>query len=176
MRPANAKVPVLGFAAISGTGKTTLLRHLLALFKAQGLRIGVIKHTHHPAFDVDQPGKDSYELRHAGAAKMLIASRQRWALMVETPQPPGDTPLAEMLALLPQDDLDFVLVEGMKHEAFSKIELHRPSLGHPPLFPHDPNIIAVAADAPLPTELPVLDLNDPARIAGFVLDWVRTQN
>ncbi len=178
MRPCNAQVPVLGFAAFSGTGKTTLLKQLLTLFKARGLRVGMVKHTHHPAFDVDRPGKDSYELRQAGAVKMLIASRQRWVLMAETPQPPGDVPLAELLAHLPQHDLDFVLVEGLRHEAFDKIELHRPSLGQPLLYRQDPHIIAVAADAPLSQTppLPLLNLNNVSQMADFVLAWVNAYN
>lgn len=164
---------MLGFVALSGTGKTTLLKQVLARLKARGLRVGVIKHTHHPGFDVDRPGKDSYELRHAGASKMLIASRQRWALMVETPQAlEDDVPLSELLARLPQDDLDLVLVEGMKHEAFAKIELHRAGLGQPFFYPDDPHILAVAADTPLALPLPVLDLNQPGEVADFVLRWM----
>lgn len=162
-------VPVLGFAAFSGTGKTTLLIKLLPMLKARGLRIGMIKHAHH-SFDIDHPGKDSYELRKAGAEQMLIASRIRWALMVET-DPPTEPRLQDLLPRLDQATLDLILVEGFKHERFPKIELHRPNLGHPLLFPEDDSIIAVACDAPLPvrTSLPVLDLNDPGQIADFIL-------
>lgn len=166
------RVPVLGFAAFSGTGKTTLLTRLLPVLKAHGLRIGMVKHAHH-SFDIDQSGKDSYELRKAGAEQMLIASRNRWALMVdhESRQEP------ELRALLPhldQSAIDVILVEGFKHEPIPKIELHRPSLGHPLLFPQDDSVIAVACDAPLPVEtaLPVLDINDPEQIARFILERV----
>ncbi len=163
------KIPVLGFAAYSGTGKTTLLKQLLPLLRQRGLRIGMIKHAHHD-FDIDIPGKDSYELRKAGANEMLIASGKRWALMVETEQD-GDPVLQEMLNRLDQANLDMVLVEGFKHEEFPKIELHRPSVGKPLIFPQDRNIIAVATDGKLSqaTDLPILDLNDIQAIAGFVV-------
>jgi len=163
-----SKIPVLGFAAYSGTGKTTLLKQLLPLLRGSGLRIGVIKHAHHD-FDIDTPGKDSYELRKAGANEMLIASGRRWALMVETERE-GDPQLQEMLNRLDQNNLDLVLVEGFKHEAFSKIELHRPSVGKPLIFPEDSNIIAIATDGELSAQsgLPLLDINDIQAIAEFV--------
>ncbi len=164
----DSKIPVLGFAAYSGTGKTTLLKQLLPLLRERGLRVGMIKHAHHD-FDIDTPGKDSYELRKAGASEMLIASGRRWALMVETDKA-GDPQLQEMLNRLDQDNLDLVLVEGFKHEAFSKIELHRPSVGKPLIFPDDPNIIAVATDGELSeqTSLPLLDINNIQAVAEFV--------
>ncbi len=165
----DSKIPVLGFAAYSGTGKTTLLKQLLPLLRERGLRVGMIKHAHHD-FDIDTPGKDSYELRKAGASEMLIASGRRWALMVETDKA-GDPQLQEMLNRLDQDNLDLVLVEGFKHEAFSKIELHRPSVGKPLIFPEDPNIIAVATDGELSeqTSLPLLDINNIQAVAEFVI-------
>ncbi len=163
------RVPVLGIAAFSGTGKTTLLTKLLPILRGCGLRIGVIKHAHH-SFEIDKPGKDSYELRKAGAGQMLIASRNRWALMVEA-DPPAEPRLQPLLQQLDQDTLDIILVEGFKHERFPKIELYRPSLGHPLLFPEDDTVIAVASDSALPikTSLPVLDLNNPEQIARFIL-------
>ena len=169
----NVRVPVLGFAAFSGTGKTTLLKQLLPLLRAQGLRIGMIKHAHHD-FDIDQPGKDSFELRQAGAEEMLVASGRRWALMVETGGT-GDPDLRQLIGRLNQASLDLILVEGFKHERFPKLELHRPSLAKPLMFPEDPSVIAVASDAPLaiPCQLPVLDLNQPARIADFIQSRVR---
>ena len=171
--PVRARCPVLGFAAWSGTGKTTLLVQLLPRLRSRGLRVGMVKHAHH-TFDVDQPGKDSYELRKAGASPMLVASGRRWVLMTEREEG-GDPVLQEMLDQLDQSRLDVVLVEGFKHEACPKIELHRPSLGRALLFPEDPTVIAVAADAPLgrPTDLPVLDLNDVDGIADFVVDFCR---
>lgn len=164
----NTRVPILGFAAPSGTGKTTLLVKLLPALGAHGLRVGVIKHAHHD-FDIDQPGKDSYELRKAGTAQMLVASARRWALMVERKEQ-AEPGLDELLVHLDQDRLDLILVEGFKHAAFPKIELYRPVTGNPPRYPDDPSVIAIATDAalPVPTHLPVLDLNDPAWIADFI--------
>lgn len=164
----NVHVPLLGFAAFSNTGKTTLLARLLPLLRQRGLRIGVIKHARH-GFDMDQPGKDSYVLREAGATQMLVGSPQRWALVTETPGQ-GDPRLDDLLPHLDQQRLDCILVEGFKHEHFPKIELHRPSQGHPLLCLNDETIIAVASDAPLPveTQLPLLDLNNPVEIVDFV--------
>lgn len=161
--------PIVGFAAWSGTGKTTLLTRLLPLLRGRGLRIGVVKHAHHD-FDIDVPGKDSYELRKAGASHVLVGSRRRWALVVETDLP-QEPPLSEMLSHIAPDELDLILVEGLKREAIPKIELHRPSLGKPLLCRNDPHIVAVATDAPLalPRPLPLLDLNRPEQIAEFIL-------
>lgn len=164
------KTPVMGFAAYSGTGKTTLLVSLLGIFTAQGLRVGVVKHAHH-TFEIDYPGKDSFELRKAGASQVLIGSKQRWALLVENREP-RDAPLELHLQRLDLENLDLVLVEGFKPESIPKIELHRPSLGHDFLHPDDESVVAIAADAALPieTSLPVLDLNDPEQIARFIMD------
>ncbi len=163
--------PVLGFAAYSGTGKTTLLVQLLPRLKAQGLRIGMIKHAHH-SFDVDKPGKDSYALRKAGAEQMLIASERRWALMRDCPEP-REPVLADLLARLDRNQLDLILVEGFRSVPFPKIELHRPSTGHPLLHSRDSSIIAIASDAPLETHLPQLDINRPDDILKFVLAWLQ---
>lgn len=163
--------PVLGIAAWSGTGKTTLLKNVLPLLRGQGLRVGMLKHAHHE-FDIDHPGKDSYELRKAGAEQMLVASNRRWALMVEAAVA-DDVSLWDMLAQLRRDTLDIVLVEGFKHERFPKLELHRASVGKPLLFPDDDAIIAVASDIPLATALPQLNINNPAAIAAFILDFRR---
>lgn len=165
----NARKPVIGFAAFSGTGKTTLLQALIPLLRARGLRLGLLKHAHHD-FDIDRPGKDSYQLRKAGAGQVLIASARRWALMVETAEREGDPDLNEMLAHLDQDALDLILVEGFKRVPFPKIELHRPTLATPLLCLTDPSIIAVASDAPVPeARVPLLDLNHPGAIAEFIL-------
>jgi molybdopterin-guanine dinucleotide biosynthesis protein B len=167
-----ARVPLLGIAAWSGTGKTTLLVQILPRLRARGLRVGLVKQSHH-AFDVDTPGKDSYELRKAGASPVLLASRARWALMVETPAQ-SEPVLNDLLAHLDPSGLDLILVEGFKHEAFPKIELYRADLGKPPIYPTDPEVIAVATDGPLDPVpgVPVLDLNRPDQVTDFVLDYL----
>jgi len=168
----NARKPVLGIAAFSGVGKTTLLKQLLPILKAQGIRIGMIKHAHHD-FDIDKPGKDSYELRKAGADRMLVVSARRLALMVEN-QVDKDPVLDEVLLNLGQDEVDLVLVEGFRHEDFPKIELHRTSLGHEPLYIQDKSIIAIATDGelPVPIDLPIMDINNANEIVAFIEDWL----
>jgi molybdopterin-guanine dinucleotide biosynthesis protein MobB len=165
--------PVLGFAAFSGTGKTTLLEKLIPQLTEQGIRIAMIKHAHHE-FDIDIPGKDSYRLRKAGAQQMLIASSRRMALMTEndTPQEPR---LDELITRLDLDNIDLVLVEGFKHVSFPRIELHREALGKTLLHPEDPGIIAVASDHMADCgDLPALDLNDSAAITKFIIAWLET--
>jgi molybdopterin-guanine dinucleotide biosynthesis protein B len=165
--------PVLGFAAFSGTGKTTLLKQLIPLLAQRGVRTGVIKHAHHD-FDIDKPGKDSYELRKAGARQVLAASDSRWALMTEN-DTVADPKLDDLIALLDPERIDLVLVEGFRQVPFSRIELHRPSLGRPLLYPDDGNIIAVAADALLDTgDLPLLNINDATEVSEFILSWLTT--
>lgn len=169
----NTSRPVLGFAAFSGTGKTTLLEKLIPLLTAQNIRIGLVKHAHH-AFDIDKPGKDSYRLRKAGAGQILIASSQRTALMTENAAP-QEPRLDELINRLDLDSTDLVLVEGFKHVPFPKIELHRKALGKTLLYPGDPDIIAVASDHPADcNELPSLDINDTATIAAFIVKWLDT--
>ncbi|TOH50609.1 bifunctional molybdopterin-guanine dinucleotide biosynthesis protein MobB/molybdopterin molybdotransferase MoeA [Vibrio parahaemolyticus] len=164
-------IPILGFAAYSGTGKTTLLEALLPKLTEAGLRIGMLKHAHHN-FDVDKPGKDSYRLRKAGASQMLIASRNRFALMTETPE--AEAEFEYLLTRFDEDKLDVVLVEGCKNIAFPKIELHREEVGKPWLYPHDDNIIAIASDTgELDSELPQMNINDLDAIAQFVLQYVQ---
>jgi len=163
------QLPVLGFAAFSGTGKTSLLTRLIPILKHQGLRIGVIKHSHHD-FEIDRPGKDSFQLRAAGATPVMLVSAYRRAVITEFPTP-QDIGLPDQLAAFPQEELDLILVEGFRDQAFPKIELHRPSLGKPLLYPNDPDIIAIASDQQMPTpeHIPCLDLNDPEGIGRFIL-------
>ena len=164
----NARKPVVGFAAWSGTGKTTLLKEIIPLLRDRGIEVGMVKHAHH-GFDIDKPGKDSYELRKAGAAQMLVASSRREALVVER-ETGTDPDLNRLLARLDQEALDIILVEGFRHETFPKVELYRAQLGKPPLYPEDDSVIAVATDNALPvvTALPVLDINNPGAIVAFL--------
>jgi molybdopterin-guanine dinucleotide biosynthesis adapter protein len=165
----NARVPILGFAAFSGTGKTTLLTQLIPILKRQGLRIGLIKHSHHD-FQIDQPGKDSFRLREAGASPVMLVSTHRKAIITEF-QEVKEPELDEQLLAFDQSKLDLILVEGFKATAFPKIEVHRPSLNRPLLYPNDPNIIAIVADEPLltPGNLVQLNLNQPELIATFII-------
>lgn len=159
----------IGFIGYSNTGKTTLIEKLIPIFRARGLAVSAIKNAHH-GFDMDRPGKDSYRYREAGAGQVLIATGQRWALLTETPQAPAA--LEELLAQLAPCDL--VIIEGFKSEGqIPRIEVRRTTNTEPPLFPHDPNVIAVAADHAVDTTLPVLDLNDAANIAAFVIDHLQ---
>ncbi|MEI6267521.1 MAG: molybdopterin-guanine dinucleotide biosynthesis protein B [Methylococcaceae bacterium] len=166
----HAYVPLLGFAAFSGTGKTTLLTQTIPILKHHGLRIGLIKHSHHN-FQIDQPGKDSFRLREAGASPVMLVSTHRRAIITEI-NPEQETRLDDQLKLFDQSELDLILVEGFKAEPFPKIELHRPSLNKPLLYPNDPNIIAIASDVTLeaPDTLTQLDINQPEMIAAFILN------
>ncbi|MEM7562672.1 MAG: molybdopterin-guanine dinucleotide biosynthesis protein B [Pseudomonadota bacterium] len=164
-----SKLPLLGFSAYSGTGKTTLLRKLIPLLKAHGLRIAVIKHAHHD-FDLDMPGKDSYELRKAGADETIICTMTRMARIVEFERPEQEPDLQQIIDSLDTRRLDLILVEGYKDVAFPKIELHREAMGKPFLFVRDESVIAVASDVKPNVEinLPYLDINNIETIAEFI--------
>lgn len=161
----NAKI--FGISGWSGSGKTTLIEKLLPLFRARGLVVSLIKHTHH-GFDIDKPGKDSWRFREAGAQEVMLAGSQRWALMHEL-RGAEQPPLASLLAHLAPCDL--VIVEGFKSAELPKIEVHRPSLGKPFFHEEFPAVVALASDAALDVALPVLDLNDPEAIAAWILNY-----
>ena len=168
----NPDCPLLGFVAYSGTGKTTLLKKLIPMLVEINIRIGIIKHAHHE-FDIDVPGKDSYELRKAGADQVLVASSQRWALMVET-SGLDEARLDDLVKQLDRSKLDLILVEGFKNVHYPKIECHRPSQGHELMCLEDKSIIAIATDQPLSKQLsiPQLDLNKPEEIVKFIQDEI----
>ncbi|MCI0506349.1 MAG: molybdopterin-guanine dinucleotide biosynthesis protein MobB [Gammaproteobacteria bacterium] len=170
MTTLKSNVPIVGFAAFSGTGKTTLLTAIIPLLKQRGYRIAMVKHAHHQ-FDIDQPGKDSYELRKAGADQMLVASRKRWALMVENTDDTHDPSLQDLINRLDLTATDIILVEGFKAEAFPKIELHRSAVKSDFMYPADNNIIAIASDKTLdtPEHITLLNINDPVQIADFIV-------
>lgn len=158
---------VLGITGWSGAGKTTLLKRLIPLLVERGLRVATLKHAHHD-FDVDTPGKDSYEHRRAGASEVIVASSRRWVQMHELSgaEEPG---LADLLRRVSPCDL--ILVEGYKRERHPKLEIFRAAVGKPPLYPDDPRIVAVATDGPLSgSHPPLIDLDDIAEVAESILN------
>lgn len=157
---------LIGLAGWSGSGKTSLVKALIPVLTGRGLTVSTIKHAHH-AFDIDQPGKDSWEHRQAGASEVLVSSAHRFALMRELRGAPEPS-LVELLTRLAPVDL--VLIEGFKREPIPKIEIHRPAIGKPLLHPDDPSIQAIASPAPLPgIALPHLPLDRPEVIADWIL-------
>ncbi|WP_085444730.1 bifunctional molybdopterin-guanine dinucleotide biosynthesis adaptor protein MobB/molybdopterin molybdotransferase MoeA [Magnetofaba australis] len=168
--------PLLGIAAQSGVGKTSLLAGVIPLLKAEGLRVAVVKHTHHD-FELDQPGKDSHRLRQAGAEPVILAGDSR----LSTPDvavSEEDDPLRIALTQLALDAPDLILVEGFRDhpDIAARLEVHRAAAGKALRYPNDPSIIAIAADRePDGAPIPVLELNDPAAVAGFILEWRSAQ-
>lgn len=176
--------PVLGITAFSGTGKTQLITQLMPLLKQSGLRVGVIKHAHHEV-DIDKPGKDSYEMRHAGAAPVVLACDQRIALMIEKPQPCAST-INELLALIDPEQVDLVLIEGFKEHAHDKLFLFRHEIKgrHQSIddgisqIMNQINTLAIVSDidkdklsAHLKTDKPVLDINNVRDVHHFILNY-----
>ena len=160
---------VFGFAGWSGSGKTTLIEKLIPRLTSRGLRVSLIKHAHH-TFDVDQPGKDSYRHRHAGASEILVTSSRRWVLMHElrgAHEPSFDEQIRHL------SPCDVLFVEGFKFAPIPKLEVWRAETGEGLLHPNDSHIVAVASDAKVDTKLPLLNLNDHAAIEGFIVKHLR---
>jgi molybdopterin-guanine dinucleotide biosynthesis protein B len=158
---------VFGFAGWSGSGKTTLIEQLIPRFVAAGLTVSLVKHADH-SFDIDHPGKDSYRHREAGCKEVLVSSDRRWVVMHELrgePEPGLDEQIKRM------SPCDLLLIEGFKRFPLPKLEIYRVANGKPLLHPEDPHIVAIAADAPLATELPRFELNEYDRIAEFILAY-----
>ena len=157
---------VFGLAGWSGSGKTTLMVNLIPELVGRGLSVSTMKHAHHD-FDIDQPGKDSYEHRQAGAREVMISASKRWALMHEV-RKEGEPSVDELIARM--TPVDLLLVEGFKWHAHSKIEIHRPALGKPLLQNNDSNIVAVASDENIDDLIvPVFDLDNIIGIADFII-------
>ncbi len=158
-----SRPPAVAFIAWSGTGKTTLIEQLICLASDRGLRVGALKHDAHH-FDIDHPGKDSHRFTAAGSVTTLLASDNKLALVKQHDTcPPVDRLVDDYLG-----DLDLVLVEGWKNSALPRIEIHRPALGRPLIGAGDEHLIAVASDAPIDADVPVLDLNDPPAVFEFI--------
>jgi molybdopterin-guanine dinucleotide biosynthesis adapter protein len=160
------KTRVLGIAGWSGSGKTTLITRLIPLLASRGIRVATLKHAHH-AFDVDTPGKDSYEHRKAGACEVIVSSARRWVQMHEV----GDGAEATLAQLLRRlSPCDLVLVEGFKTERHPKMEIFRRAVGKTPLHPEDDRIVAIASDEAFPgAGIAFVDLNDIAAVAELVM-------
>ena len=158
---------IIGLAGWSGSGKTTLITKVIPRLIARGQRVSTLKHAHH-GFDLDQPGKDSFMHRTAGATEVIISSARRFAILHELREEP-EWDLSDLLAKL--SPVDLVLVEGFKRDAFPKLEIHRKDNGKPLLHPDDPRIVAIASDTPLPrAKVPVIDLNDIERIVDVLIE------
>ena len=157
---------IIGLAGWSGSGKTTLIKKLIPRLIARGISVSTLKHAHH-GFDLDQPGKDSFFHRTAGATEVIISSAKRWAILHEL----REQPEWDMAALVGKmSPVDLVLVEGFKRDAFPKLEIHRIANGKPLIHTEDPHIVAVASDTALPqAKVPVVDLNDTEAIADLLL-------
>ncbi len=157
---------IIGLAGWSGSGKTTLITKVLPRLIARGSRVSTVKHAHH-GFDLDQPGKDSFMHRTAGATEVAISSAKRFAILHEL----RDETEWDLPALLEQmAPVDLVLVEGFKRDAFPKLEIYRAANGKPLLHPDDPHIVAIASDTPLPqAKVPMIDLDDIEQIADVLL-------
>ena len=155
---------IFGVTGWKNSGKTGLMERLITEFTARGLTVSSIKHAHH-SFDIDHPGRDSYRHRDAGARQVLLASRNRWALMHEL-RDEDEPSLGDLLKQL--SPVDLVLIEGYKRDRHPKIEAHRKETGQPLIAPEDETIVAVASDTSVAIDRPVLDLNDTASIANFI--------
>ncbi|MCY7389479.1 MAG: molybdopterin-guanine dinucleotide biosynthesis protein B [Burkholderiales bacterium] len=163
---------IIGIAGYSGSGKTTLIEKVIPLLVKDGFRVSLIKHAHHE-FDLDHPGKDSHRHRLAGASEVLITSSNRWAMMHELRGATEPTLEEQLKNFSP---CDVVIVEGWKHHAMPKIEVHRKLSEKPLLFPEDQSVIAVASDESLATELPQFELDDADAVAQFIVRYLGLRN
>ena len=163
-----ATTRIIGLAGWSGSGKTTLITKLVPRLIARGLRVSTLKHAHH-GFDLDQPGKDSFMHRAAGATEVVVSSAKRFAILHEL-RGEGEWNLPDLVAKM--SPVDLVLVEGYKRDAFPKLEIHRAANGKPLIHPDDPHVIAIASDVSLPAaKVPVVNLDDVEAVADILLKF-----
>jgi len=156
---------IIGLAGWSGAGKTTLVTKVIPVLVVRGLKVATVKHAHHE-FDIDQPGKDSWLHRQAGASEVAVVSSRRWAIIHELGGE-AELPLVEILQKL--SPVDLVIVEGFKRHRHPKLEVYRASVGKPMLHPDDDCVVAVATDTPLPqASVPVVMLDDVEAIANVL--------
>ncbi|GAA5784752.1 molybdopterin-guanine dinucleotide biosynthesis protein B [Chitiniphilus shinanonensis] len=165
---ATAPPRVLGIVGRSGSGKTTLIEAMLPLFAARGLRVNVVKHSHHQ-LTLEPPGKDSARFRAAGAQEVLVASPHGFALYRDLRDEPEPDLGAQLARLAPAD---LTLVEGFRQDPIPRLEVHRPAAGMPPLYPELSGLLALVSDQPVACGLPRLDLNQPAAVVAFIVDWL----
>lgn len=158
---------VYGVIGWKNSGKTSLMERLVSEITGRGFSVSTVKHVHHTV-DLDQPGKDTYRHRQAGAREVVLASADRLAILVEHRGPEPELP-AVLARMAP---VDLILVEGYKRDAHPKLEVWRAETGHPLIQPGDPLVRAVATDAALTLPVPVLDLNDTGAVADFILQEV----
>jgi molybdopterin-guanine dinucleotide biosynthesis protein B len=164
--PRQTSTRIIGLAGWSGSGKTTLITKLIPLLIARGIKVSTLKHAHH-GFDLDQPGKDSFFHRAAGATEVVISSARRWAILHEL-RDETEWDLGALVAKM--SPVDLVLVEGFKRDSFPKLEIHRAANGKPLIHPDDPHVVAIASDIALPSvKIPVIDLNDIEIVGDYLL-------
>lgn len=159
---------IIGLAGWSGSGKTTLIKKVIPRLLARGVTVSTLKHAHH-GFDLDQPGKDSFFHRAAGATEVIISSARRFAILHEL-RGEAEWDLPELVGKM--SPVDLVLVEGYKRDAFPKLEIHRAANDKPLIHPEDKYIVAIASDVALPAaKVPVVDLDDIEAIADLLLKY-----
>lgn len=164
----HGSMKIFGLAGWSGSGKTTLMVRLLPELVGRGLTVSTVKHAHHN-FEIDRPGKDSYEHREAGATEVMVSGGKRWALMHEIREKAEPRAIDLVRHMTP---VDLVLIEGFKRDEHPKLEVYRAATGKTLLCREDPKIVAVASDAKLDgLDIPQLDLNDIPAIADFVIEY-----
>ncbi len=163
--PVGHTIPIIGFAGRANSGKTTLIEKVISVFKKQGLRVAVIKHVHHP-FDFDVPGKDTYRHKKAGADSVIVASREQFAMVKDTPE---EYSLGDIISRYVDDGADLIIVEGFKTAQIPKIEVYTRTSGEPPLCASGDRLyIAVATDDDLDVPVPKFRRDEADAIAGFI--------